>query len=56
VSDPRTVLALRAIAARAGKAALDVEEGKLWPGQLSQIAAELQRNMQDVFRATQTDR
>jgi len=44
----RAVLALKLIAAVAGKAASDLENGRLWPGQLSDQIALISRNLHDA--------
>jgi len=44
----RAVLALKLIAATAEKLARDLEQGRLWDGDLSRGLAEIQRQMRDA--------
>lgn len=44
----RAVAALNLIAAKAKKTADDLENGRLWEGELTTAAADIDRQMQDV--------
>lgn len=53
MTDPEkrvAVMALRLIAAVAEKAANDLEQGRLWPGQLNEQLALIQSNIRDASR------
>jgi hypothetical protein len=45
------VAALRVIAAVANKAAMDLEAGKLWPGQLKESISVIRANLEEAAKA-----
>ena len=44
----RTVASLQLIAAVAAKAAMDVQNGRLWPGDLAKMVEQIQNALRDV--------